>query len=97
MTSLIFYSMRYIISDPDALRTAVLIAGTHFAFNVGSLQAFEPTFLFHKIETLRMVKNWVSGGDPKLIASITKQVATLAYTEVCCPIRPIHLNLVQRC
>ncbi|KAM0224391.1 hypothetical protein ACHAQD_001960 [Fusarium lateritium] len=76
-------SLRYIISDPDALRTAVLIAGTHFAFNVGSLQAFEPTFLFHKIETLRNVKNWVSGGDPKLIASITKQVATLAYTEVC--------------
>lgn len=96
MTSLTFYSLRYIISDPDALRTAVLIAGTHFAFNVGGLQAFEPTFLFHKIETLRRVKEWVSGGDPKLIASITKQIATLAYTEVCCFMRYIRPDMFQR-
>ncbi|KAM0552647.1 hypothetical protein ACHAPJ_007744 [Fusarium lateritium] len=75
--------LAYIISDPEALRSAVLMAGTHFAFNVGSLQAFEPTFLFHKIETMRMVKEWISEGDPKLVAAIIKQVATLAYTEVC--------------
>ncbi|KAF4987827.1 hypothetical protein FGRMN_10143 [Fusarium graminum] len=90
-------SLRYIISDPDALRTAVLIAGTHFAFNVGSLQAFEPTFLFHRIETLRMVKEWVSGGDPKLIASVTSKVATLAYTEVCrgdIPLAETHLTVI---
>ncbi|KAF4968204.1 hypothetical protein FSARC_4394 [Fusarium sarcochroum] len=75
--------LAYIVSDPEALRSAVLMAGTHFAFNVGSLQAFEPTFLFHKIETMRMIKEWISGGDPNLVAAIIKQVSTLAYTELC--------------
>lgn len=77
------HSLAYIISDPEALRSAVLMAATHFAFNVGSLQDFEPTFLHHKIETVRLVRNWVSGGDPKLVDGFTKQIVTLAYTEVC--------------
>ncbi|KAL4727141.1 hypothetical protein ACLX1H_006042 [Fusarium chlamydosporum] len=59
------------------------MAGIHFAFNVGGLQNFESTFLHHKIETVRLVRKWVSGGDPKLVAGLTKQIATLAYTEVC--------------
>ena len=77
------YSLAYIITDPEALRSAVLMAGTHFAFNVGSLQDFELTFLHHKIETVRRVRDWVSRQDPKLVAEITKQIVTLAYTEVC--------------
>jgi len=77
------HSLAYIITDPEALRSAVLMAGTHFAFNVGSLQDFELTFLHHKIETVRLVRDWVSRQDPKLVAGITKQIVTLAYTEVC--------------
>ncbi|KAG5744744.1 hypothetical protein H9Q70_012556 [Fusarium xylarioides] len=78
-----YYCMPYTISDPEALRDAILMAATHFTFKVGSIQAFEHTFLFHRIETVRLVKKWLSSGDVKLSAAITKQIATLAYTEFC--------------
>jgi hypothetical protein len=74
--------MAHIISDPEALRSAVLIAATHFAFKVGSLKSFEQTFYFHKLKTVRLVKEWFAKGDLTLSAAITKQMAILAYTEV---------------
>ncbi|KAG8670442.1 hypothetical protein FPOAC1_009856 [Fusarium poae] len=75
--------LAYIISDPEALQNAVLIAGTHFLFNIGSLEAFEPTFLFHKIETIRRVKEWISGNNCTPATAIIRKITTLAYTEVC--------------
>jgi hypothetical protein len=75
-------SMAYIISDPEALRSAVLIAATHFGFKFGNLKDFEQTFYFHTLETVRLVKEWFAKGDFMLSAAITKQMATLAYTEV---------------
>ncbi|KAH7213761.1 hypothetical protein BKA60DRAFT_462152 [Fusarium oxysporum] len=90
-------SMPYTISDPEALRNAILMAATHFTFKVGSLEAFEHTFLFHRIETVRLVKKWLSSGDLTLSAAITKQIATLAYTEFCSgdmKMAEKHLNVI---
>ncbi|KAF4448522.1 hypothetical protein F53441_8108 [Fusarium austroafricanum] len=75
--------MAYIISDPEALRSAVLIAATHFGFKFGNLKKFEQTFYFHTLETVRLVKEWFAKGNFTVCAAITKQMATLAYTEVC--------------
>ncbi|PTD13128.1 hypothetical protein FCULG_00002742 [Fusarium culmorum] len=75
--------MAYIISDPHALRSAVLIAATHFGFNFGNIKSFEQTFYFHTLETVRSVKEWFAKGDYTLCAPITKQMALLAYTEAC--------------
>ncbi|KAG8668263.1 hypothetical protein FPOAC2_07553 [Fusarium poae] len=75
--------MAHIISDPDALRSAVLIAATHFGFNYGNIRKFEQAFYFHTLETVRLVKEWFAKGDFTLCAPITKQMALLAYTEVC--------------
>ncbi|RGP72516.1 transcription factor [Fusarium sporotrichioides] len=75
--------LAFIISNPEALRSAVLMAGIHFAFNVGTLSKFETTFLYHKIETVQQVRKLVSRADLKSLAGITKQLATLAYAEVC--------------
>ena len=75
-------SMAHIISDPHALRSAVLIAATHFGFNFGNIKSFEQTFYFHTLETIRLVKEWFAKGDYTLCAPITKQMALLAYTEV---------------
>ncbi|TVY70129.1 Sterol uptake control protein 2 [Fusarium oxysporum f. sp. cubense] len=89
--------MPYTISDPEALRNAILMAATHFTFKVGSLEAFEHTFLFHRIETVRLVKKWLSIGDLTLSAAITKQIATLAYTEFCSgdmQMAEKHLNVI---
>ncbi|EXM28876.1 hypothetical protein FOTG_05150 [Fusarium oxysporum f. sp. vasinfectum 25433] len=90
-------SMPYTISDPEALRNAILMAATHFTFKVGSLEAFEHTFLFHRIETVRLVKKWLSTGDLTLSSAITKQIATLAYTEFCSgdmQMAEKHLNVI---
>jgi predicted rRNA methylase YqxC with S4 and FtsJ domains len=76
------YSLAFIISNPDSLRSAVLMAGIHFAFNVGTLSKFETTFLYHKIEAVQQVRKWVSRGGIKLLAGITKQIATLTFAEV---------------
>ncbi|KAF4949411.1 hypothetical protein FGADI_8924 [Fusarium gaditjirri] len=92
-----FDSMPYTISDPEALRNAILMAATHFTFKVGSLEAFEHTFLFHRIETVRLVKKWLSSPDLTLSAAITKQIATLAYTEFCSgdmQMAEKHLNVI---
>ncbi|CAG1976576.1 unnamed protein product [Fusarium graminearum] len=75
--------LAYTISNPEALRSAVLMAGIHFAFNIGHLDKFEPTFLYHKIETVQQVRKLISRGDLKLLAGITKQISTLAYAELC--------------
>ncbi|KAG8675856.1 hypothetical protein FPOAC1_001851 [Fusarium poae] len=75
--------LAFIISNPDSLRSAVLMAGIHFAFNVGTLSKFETTFLYHKIEAVQQVRKWVSRGDIKLLAGITKQIATLTFAEIC--------------
>ncbi|EKJ68413.1 hypothetical protein FPSE_11421 [Fusarium pseudograminearum CS3096] len=73
--------LAYTISNPEALRSAVLMAGIHFAFDIGHLDKFEPTFLYHKIETVQQVRKLISRGDLKLLAGITKQISTLAYAE----------------
>ncbi|KAF5704843.1 hypothetical protein FMUND_12342 [Fusarium mundagurra] len=89
--------MPYTISDPGALRNAILMAATHFTFKVGSLEAFEHTFLFHRIETVRLVKKWLASGDVTLSAATTKQIATLAYTEFCSgdmQMAAKHLNVI---
>ncbi|TXC03992.1 hypothetical protein FocTR4_00002105 [Fusarium oxysporum f. sp. cubense] len=89
--------MSYTISDPEALRNAILMAATHFTFKVGSLEAFEHTFLLHRIETVRLVKKWLSTRDLTLSAAITKQIATLAYTEFCSgdmQMAEKHLNVI---
>ncbi|GKU07190.1 transcription factor [Fusarium langsethiae] len=89
--------LAFVISNPEALRSAVLMAGIHFAFNAGTLSKFETTFLYHKIETVQQVRKLVSRGELKLLAGITKQIATLAYAEVCrgdIKLAETHLSVV---
>ncbi|RFN49921.1 hypothetical protein FIE12Z_5820 [Fusarium flagelliforme] len=44
--------LKSVSHSSDALRNTMLIAGLHYAWNAGQLQSFEPTFLFHKIQTM---------------------------------------------
>ncbi|KAF4988237.1 hypothetical protein FGRMN_9889 [Fusarium graminum] len=72
-----------LVDDPGALRSAILLAGMHFSFQYGDLALFEPTFLFHKVEVMRMINQWIASRDSKLKAEIIRQMATLAFTEIC--------------
>ncbi|EWZ83146.1 hypothetical protein FOWG_13078 [Fusarium oxysporum f. sp. lycopersici MN25] len=71
------------IDNPCALRSAILMAGMHFSFQFGDLATFESTFLYHKIEVMRVINRWIASGDYKLEAAIIREMATLAFTEAC--------------
>ncbi|KAG7406482.1 hypothetical protein Forpe1208_v014256 [Fusarium oxysporum f. sp. rapae] len=69
--------------NPCALRSAILMAGMHFSFQFGDLATFESTFLYHKIEVMRVINHWIASRDYKLEAAIIREMATLAFTEAC--------------
>lgn len=70
-------------SDSFALRTTMLIAAFHFDRMSGSgLQSFHRTYLHHKIQAIQSVNSWIAGGQPRLVTSIIRQVATLCFVEV---------------
>ncbi|KAM0216990.1 hypothetical protein ACHAQD_007709 [Fusarium lateritium] len=72
-----------LVDDPGALRSAILLAGMHFSFQYGDLALFESTFLFHKLEVMQMINQWIASRDSKLKAEIIRHMATLAFTEIC--------------
>ena len=54
----------------------------HYAWNVGNLDYYESTFYFHKIETMRMVKQWVQAPTAELAMRCARQITTLFLAEV---------------
>ncbi|KAH7126126.1 hypothetical protein EDB81DRAFT_810448 [Dactylonectria macrodidyma] len=69
------------IQSPDTLRSSLLIAGLHYAWNSGQLQNFESTFLFHKVEAMRLVNVWLGNLQPKAATSCIREISTLAFAE----------------
>ncbi|VUC24197.1 unnamed protein product [Clonostachys rosea] len=84
------------VQDPFALRNMLLIAGIHYAWNLGDLQAFEPTFLSHKIQAIRLVNEGLtSSSDVKDFTHCTTYIITLSMTECCLgnfQVAEAHLN-----
>lgn len=60
----------------------MLIAGSHYAWNQGGLRDYEPTFLHHKVETMRLVNEWLTAPDTGAFNRCVQQVGTLCLTEV---------------
>ncbi|KAI1057395.1 hypothetical protein LB507_011526 [Fusarium sp. FIESC RH6] len=85
-----------VIHDPDVLRNILLISSLHYAWNVGGLQLFESTFLFHKIETIRQVNSWLQNSKSKKDRMMcTNYINTLSFIECCLGnfhIADSHLN-----
>ncbi|KAM5345055.1 hypothetical protein ACJ41O_010917 [Fusarium nematophilum] len=70
-------------SDPGAFRCTLLIAAMHFEWTTGAMKSFEPTFLFHKVQAIQVVNNWISEKQPRLITAMIRQIATLCFVEIC--------------
>jgi hypothetical protein len=74
-------------SDAFALRTTMLVAAFHFdRMSESGLQSFHRTYLHHKIQAIQSVNSWIAGGQPRLVTSIIRQVATLCFVEVSEPV-----------
>ncbi|OIW25432.1 hypothetical protein CONLIGDRAFT_93305 [Coniochaeta ligniaria NRRL 30616] len=72
-----------VVHDPSALRSTLIIAGLHYSWNTGNLQAYESTFLFHKVQGIRTVNDWIEKQDAARAAVAVRQVLTLGFAECC--------------
>ncbi|KAF5227862.1 hypothetical protein FAUST_11482 [Fusarium austroamericanum] len=74
----------------------MLISALHYAWNKGDLAAFEPTFLFHKIESIKQVNTWLTTSSrAKEILRCAKYISTLCFVECCLgnfAVAESHLN-----
>ncbi|KAI9150058.1 Sterol regulatory element-binding protein [Paramyrothecium foliicola] len=76
-------SLRSLTEDPASLRNTLLLAGLHYAWNKGTLDSFESTFLYHKIESIRTVNRWLRDLKVKTAKMCIRQIATLCFAEYC--------------
>ncbi|KAI6765033.1 hypothetical protein HG531_012132 [Fusarium graminearum] len=74
----------------------MLVSALHYAWNKGDLAAFEPTFLFHKIESIKQVNTWLTTSSrAKEILRCAKYISTLCFVECCLgnfAVAESHLN-----
>ncbi|KAL2820271.1 hypothetical protein BJX63DRAFT_380349 [Aspergillus granulosus] len=74
--------------DEHALRSTILIAGIHYSWNAGNLHAYKSAFLFHKVESIRIINSWLEAFDSKTFVVCVRQILTICLAEAC------HGNLV---
>ncbi|KAL4919241.1 hypothetical protein BDW62DRAFT_179712 [Aspergillus aurantiobrunneus] len=81
--------------DEHALRNTILIAGIHYSWNTGNLRAYESAFLFHKLESIRIVNTWLGASGSRTFLVCVKQILTICLTEACLgnlAVAETHLN-----
>jgi len=63
----------------------MLVSALHYTWNnKGDLALFEPTFLFHKIESIKQINSWLaSPSSAKDVLRCAKYISTLCLVEVC--------------
>ncbi|KAL4968475.1 uncharacterized protein BDV14DRAFT_196780 [Aspergillus stella-maris] len=84
--------------DEHALRSTFLIAAVHYSWNTGNLQAYEAAYLFHKVESIRLINNWLAAYDANRFVVCVRQILTICLAEACLgniPAAETHLDGVM--
>ncbi|GES66726.1 hypothetical protein ATEIFO6365_0016001900 [Aspergillus terreus] len=68
------------ILDEHALRSTILIASVHYSWNTGNLQAYEPVYLLHKVESIRLINTRLATYDSERFV-VCACLANLAVAE----------------
>ncbi len=90
------YSVAKAADDPIAFRSTLLIAALHYAWRYSNLEPFESTFIFHKVEGMRMINDaLVEGPDPSTACLIIRQISALIFAEARDTPDPIEIALRQ--
>ncbi|PCG97120.1 Hypothetical protein PENO1_064800 [Penicillium occitanis (nom. inval.)] len=71
------------IHDPYVFRNTLLIAGLHYAWNIGDLATFDSTFLFHKVQSIRTINAWIEECSSSSLTLCVRHIATLCVVECC--------------
>ncbi|KAF5013273.1 hypothetical protein FDECE_702 [Fusarium decemcellulare] len=70
------------IHDSSSLRNVLLVASLHYTWQTGSFGSIEPTHLFHKLESIRMINRWIGDGDRNdRIVDCSRHILTLVFVE----------------
>ncbi|RFN45070.1 hypothetical protein FIE12Z_10688 [Fusarium flagelliforme] len=83
--------------DPNILQNTMLVSALHYTWNnKGDLALFEPTFLLHKIESIKQINNWLaSSSSAKDVVRCAKYISTHCIVECCLgnfAVAESHLN-----
>ncbi len=81
-------SLGAVIHEPTAFRSTCLLAIIHHSWQAGIPVTHDPTFLFHKINSIREVNEWLA--DPSIPGGerYTRLITTLSFIEVHTHFRP---------
>ncbi|KAF4448417.1 hypothetical protein F53441_8172 [Fusarium austroafricanum] len=77
------FTLVSVMEHAHAFRNTLLIAGLHYSLNTGNAQHFQSTFLFHKLQTIRVVNGWLANQTSDSVTSIIRQIASLCLVELC--------------
>ncbi|KAL5334974.1 hypothetical protein BJX70DRAFT_391011 [Aspergillus crustosus] len=69
--------------DEHSLRSMILIAGIHYSWNTGKMEAYESAFLFHKLESIRIINTWLTSFNSKRFVLCVRQILTICLAEAC--------------
>ncbi|EXK28367.1 hypothetical protein FOXG_20189 [Fusarium oxysporum f. sp. lycopersici 4287] len=70
-----------VAQHPDALRDTLLVAGLHYAWTVGDLETYKPTFLFHKVSTIQVLNRWLQNIHQPGLMTFIRHVSILCFIE----------------
>nr|CEG03931.1 unnamed protein product [Fusarium acuminatum CS5907] len=76
------YSIGSFLHNAGTLHNVILIAALHYVWKTGHLGPFEATFLYHKIESIRMINTWLNSDSHDRLLCL-KHITTLCFTECC--------------
>lgn len=77
-----FKSLALANLDKHALRSTIIIAGIHYCWNTGDLRSYDSAFLFHKVESIRIINRWLEVADSQTFVVCMRQILTICLAEV---------------
>jgi hypothetical protein len=69
------------LQEPTAFRILLIYAGLHYTWNAGALFSYDATVLFHKVESMRIVNEWLADSIARTAGKCARTIATLCLTE----------------
>ncbi|KAK7219367.1 hypothetical protein V2G26_007370 [Clonostachys chloroleuca] len=67
--------------NPAALRDTLLVAGMHYIIRTGDVKTYGSTFLFHKIEIIRQINEYLVNQHKEQFIDVTRRIATMCLVE----------------
>jgi hypothetical protein len=86
------YSVEWTAREPVGFRIMLLVAAIHYSWQTGGFDAFQDTFISHKVESIQLVNGWLADGPLSTSADCMRLVTMLAVAEV-----SISFLLQSRC